>query len=211
MLENPAFRKELMNPLHQKSVLVLDCDWRVTNVTSPEVAITNMSKDAVTAVLCHGENDFEVVTWDRWLTLPVAEDEEAIRTIKLRIKIPHVIIAVNYREARRVMKRPKPTPKEMARVYEGRDFYTGEYIGRRGTRDHLHPQSKGGEDTWENMVWTAPEINQLKGDMSFEEFIRKYPEYRPKFRVKVPGYKPKAFLIEPRSDRPIWNHFLARN
>lgn len=197
-----------MNHLNQKSVLVLDANWQVTNVTTPEVAITNMAKDAVTAVICHGENDFEVVGWDRWLTLEVAPDEEAISTVRLRIKIPHVVLAVNYREAKKRVKRIKPTVRAMAKVYEGRDFYTGKHIGNRGTRDHLKPQCRGGEDTWENMVWTAPEINQLKGNMSFEEFIAKYPEYRPKFALKVPKAMTRAQLIEPRPDRPIWNKFL---
>lgn len=189
----------------------MDCDWQAIDVSTPETAITNMVKDAMTAVICHGKNDFEIVKWDRWITLPVGADEEFIQTVKMKVKIPHIVLAVNYRDAKRMVKKPKPTVKAMQKEYKGRDYYTGEFIGSRGTRDHLVPQCRGGEDTWENMVWTAPEINQLKGDMSFQEFIKKYPQYRPKFQIKVPTYKPKAALIEPRKDRPIWDHFLYRN
>src|SRR3546814_7617350 len=51
--------------------------------------------------------------------------------------------------------------------------YTGRYVPN-GTIDHSDPRSKGGENTWENMVWSDAEINALKGSMTLEEFERKH-------------------------------------
>ena len=30
--------------------------------------------------------------------------------------------------------------------------------------DHVLPRSRGGADTWENLVWSAKEVNQRKAD-----------------------------------------------
>ena len=33
-----------------------------------------------------------------------------------------------------------------------------------GSLDHVVPRSRGGADTWENLVWSAKEVNQRKAD-----------------------------------------------
>ena len=33
-----------------------------------------------------------------------------------------------------------------------------------GSLDHLVPRSRGSADTWENLVWSAKEVNQNKAD-----------------------------------------------
>lgn len=61
---------------------------------------------------------------------------------------------------------------------EKRDEYTCQYCGRhknqlgRGeilTRDHVFPQSRGGEDRWENVVLACVTCNNQKGDRTPEE------------------------------------------
>jgi 5-methylcytosine-specific restriction endonuclease McrA len=34
----------------------------------------------------------------------------------------------------------------------------------RGSLDHVVPRSRGGADTWENLVWSAKEVNQRKAN-----------------------------------------------
>ena len=33
-----------------------------------------------------------------------------------------------------------------------------------GSLDHVAPRSRGGADTWENLVWSAKDVNQRKAD-----------------------------------------------
>jgi hypothetical protein len=33
-----------------------------------------------------------------------------------------------------------------------------------GSPDHVVPRSRGGKDAWENLVWSAKEVNQRKAD-----------------------------------------------
>jgi 5-methylcytosine-specific restriction endonuclease McrA len=33
-----------------------------------------------------------------------------------------------------------------------------------GCLDHVLPRSRGSKDTWENLVWSAKEVNQKKAD-----------------------------------------------
>lgn len=47
--------------------------------------------------------------------------------------------------------------------------FTGEYIGRAGTLDHLVPVSRGGKNSFENIVWSKKEINSFKADRTPEE------------------------------------------
>jgi hypothetical protein len=53
-----------------------------------------------------------------------------------------------------------------------RDKHTCQYCGRRSgpmTLDHVMPQSRGGEDTWENLVAACASCNGLKANRTPEE------------------------------------------
>lgn len=47
------------------------------------------------------------------------------------------------------------------------DFRKGEYL----TRDHVHPQSKGGPDAWENVIASCSTCNHWKDDRTLDQFI----------------------------------------
>jgi len=52
-----------------------------------------------------------------------------------------------------------------------RDGYTCAYCGakERLTIDHIHPTSRGGQDTWENLVTACCKCNSLKGNRTPQE------------------------------------------
>ena len=53
-----------------------------------------------------------------------------------------------------------------------RDGHRCQYCGRGDvplTLDHVHPKSKGGEDSWENLVAACVKCNNKKGDSTPEE------------------------------------------
>ena len=64
---------------------------------------------------------------------------------------------------------PKKRPKLSARAIRERDGNRCQYTGRllhpdEGNLDHIVPRSRGGADTWENLVWSAKDVNQRKAD-----------------------------------------------
>jgi 5-methylcytosine-specific restriction endonuclease McrA len=103
------------------------------------------------------------VTWDEWITLPVREGDHAVRTARGAIRVPTVIVAVNY--ARVPKKRPKLSAKNIRERDGNRCQYTGVLLHPdEGSLDHVVPRSRGGVDSWENLVWSAKDVNQRKAD-----------------------------------------------
>ena len=103
------------------------------------------------------------VTWEEWITLPIREQDEAVHTVRGQIRVPTVIVAVNYAKV------PKKRPKLCAKNIRERDGNRCQYTGRvlrpdEGSLDHVVPRSRGGKDAWENLVWSAKEVNQRKAD-----------------------------------------------
>jgi HNH endonuclease len=72
-----------------------------------------------------------------------------------------------------------------------RDRHTCQYCGRRTelTLDHVMPQSRGGPDTWENLVSACVTCNQKKADRTPDEAgmkLAKLPRrYVPNLMVEV--------------------------
>ncbi len=94
------------------------------------------------------------MTWDEWITLPVRDGDYAVRTARGAIRVPTVIVAVNFAKV------PKKRPKLCAKNIRERDGNRCQYTGRllhptEGNLDHVVPRSRGGADTWENLVWAA--------------------------------------------------------
>jgi 5-methylcytosine-specific restriction endonuclease McrA len=171
-----------MNILTKATVLVLNRNWQAINVRTPQEAFCMMATNVATGL----EIEFEVsgesesdsfrtphpalrtrnirpVTWEDWITLPIREQDEAVQTVRGQIRVPTVIVAVNYAKV------PKKRPKLCARAIRERDGNRCQYTGRvlhpaDGSLDHVVPRSRGGKDAWENLVWSAKEVNQRKAD-----------------------------------------------
>jgi 5-methylcytosine-specific restriction endonuclease McrA len=91
----------------------------------------------------------------------------------------------------------KKVPLTRENVHK-RDNYQCVYCGIGGrdklTIDHVYPKSKGGEDSWENLVSACFSCNSEKGDLLIEEWGREHPKpYRPhnllltqKRRISIP-------------------------
>jgi 5-methylcytosine-specific restriction endonuclease McrA len=103
------------------------------------------------------------VAWDEWITLPVRDGDYAVHTTRGAIRVPTVIVAVNYARV------PKKRPKLCARAIRERDGNRCQYTGAllrpdEGSLDHVVPRSRGGPDTWENLVWSSRQVNTRKGN-----------------------------------------------
>ena len=99
----------------------------------------------------------------RWITLPIRPQDNAVQTVRGPIRVPTVIVAVNFARV------PKKRPKLCAKTIRERDGNRCQYTGKvlkpeEGSLDHVVPRSRGGKDAWENLVWSAKEVNQRKAD-----------------------------------------------
>jgi len=149
--------------LNKTTVLVLNRHWQAINVRTPAEAFCQMATNVATGLEIEREEHIRPVTWDAWIRLPIREQDEAVHTVRGPIRVPTVIVAVNYAKV------PIKRPKLSARGIRERDGNRCQYTGRllhphEGSLDHVVPRSRGGKDAWENLVWSAKEVNQRKAD-----------------------------------------------
>ncbi len=166
--------------LNKNIVLVLNRNWQAINIRTPADAFCQMATNAVTALDIEGEDGLESgsignrqsaisnpsirpVKWDEWITLPIRDGDNFVRTARGAIRVPTVIVAVHF--ARVPKKRPKLSAKNIRERDGDRCQYTGRLLHPdEGSLDHVVPRSRGGVDSWENLVWSAKEVNQRKAD-----------------------------------------------
>src|ERR1043166_4450400 len=152
-----------MNILTKATVLVLNRNWQAINVRTPQEAFCMMATNVATGLEIEGEEHIRPVTWEEWIELPIREQDEGVHTVRGQIRVPTVIVALNYAKV------PKKRPKLCARTIRERDGNRCQYTGRvlrqdEGSLDHVVPRSRGGKDAWENLVWSAKDVNQRKAD-----------------------------------------------
>jgi len=168
-----------MDLIDKSIVLVLNKNWQAIDICTVREALTQMnsgigSNQAAVAInVDYHQNDEGVWNFEEanlvptpfhvWMHLPIREFDEFIRTPKLMIRVPTVVMAVNYGKIPKKQKRAananiRDRDKSICQV-------TGKLLSKtEGNVDHWVPKSKGGKDTWENKVWMSKEINSLKGD-----------------------------------------------
>jgi 5-methylcytosine-specific restriction endonuclease McrA len=153
-----------MNDILNKAiVLVLNRNWQAINIRTPQDAFCQMATNVATALEIEGDSHIRPVAWDEWITLPIRPQDNAVQTVRGPIRVPTVIVAVNYARV------PKKRPKLCARTIRERDANRCQYTGRvlrpdEGSLDHVVPRSRGGRDAWENLVWSAKDVNARKGN-----------------------------------------------
>src|SRR6058998_405947 len=109
----------MTNILNKSIVLVLNRNWQAINIRTPQEAFCMMATNVATALEIEGESHIRPVTWNEWITLPVRDGDHAVRTVRGPIRVPTVIVAVNYARV------PKKRPKLCARAIRERDGNTG--------------------------------------------------------------------------------------
>jgi len=206
-----------MNVLTKATVLVLNRNWQAINVGTPQEAFCMMATNVATGLdidypttkesadpLCTLHSPlFTPRAWEEWITLPIREQDESVHTVRGEIRVPTVIVAVNYAKV------PKKRPKLCARTIRERDDNRCQYTGRvlrqnEGSLDHVVPRSRGGKDVWENLVWSAKEVNQKKADRLPHEAGLKLLSV-----PRAPKALPVSSLIRNTSEVEDWKLFLT--
>src|SRR2546422_6764253 len=148
-----------MNILTKATVLVLNRNWQAINIRTPQEAFCMMATNVATALdiefddeltgashhasrITHHASNIRPVPWDEWITLPIRPQDNAVRTTRGAIRVPTVIVAVNYARV------PKKRPKLCARAIRERDGNRCQYPGAllrpdEGSFDHGLPPPPG--------------------------------------------------------------------
>jgi len=155
-------------------VLVLNSDFTPLNVTSLQKSVKLVLK---------GKAEI------------LKENIEKILTTSGEFVRPLIIRLLNY-----VKFRTKPIKISRHRIY-ARDNHQCVYCGSKKslTIDHVIPRSKGGLNTWTNMVTSCFSCNVKKGDKSLEQS---------KMKLNSQPYEPQFFTeIAGRSLENVWETF----
>ena len=113
---------------------------------------------------------------DEWHRKHPKKDGEYRRKHRSRIKRKHFFVwrarQWNHRKRNNGY---KVTPEELVRIWRsqrGRCALSGRKLGRDAHLDHVTPISLGGSSGADNLRWTCPEINFVRGNLSDEELVR---------------------------------------
>lgn len=175
-------------------VLVLNRSWVAVNVASVRRAMGLLYQGLARAV---HPDDYSLYEFDDWCELSKFEfenDGRFIGTPTSRIRVPEVVLLAGFngffhREVRfsrrNIFERDKNTCQYCHRKLAKSDL----------TIDHVVPRSKGGRDSWENLVLACVRCNVRKGNrtpseahMPLAKTPRK-PSWLPALGVKVPSDK----------------------
>jgi 5-methylcytosine-specific restriction endonuclease McrA len=148
---------------HQSTVLVLNRNWQAIHVKTPAEAFAMMATGAAQGLDIAPDGSSNPVTWAQWLALPLREHDNAVGTVRGKIRQPTVLVLTRYGRV------PKKRPGFNLRGIWERDGGQCQYTGRRlkpseGNIDHVLPRSRGGATNWENCVLADKAINSKKAN-----------------------------------------------
>ncbi len=174
----------------QGQVLVLNKSWVVVNVASVRRAMGLLYQDLARAV---NPEDYSLYDFEDWCELSkIKKTARMIHTPTLEIQVPEVILlnAFNgfFRREVRFSRR---------NIFE-RDKHTCQYCARKLNKpeltiDHVVPQSKGGTDTWDNLVLACVACNVRKANRTPNQanmpLIKRpvKPSWLPTLGAKIPA------------------------
>jgi 5-methylcytosine-specific restriction endonuclease McrA len=181
-------------------VLVLNRSWVAVNVASIRRAVSLLYQDLARAV---DPKDYTLYDFENWCELSAARDEgHFIHTPTMRVRVPEIIVlnAFNgfFHKDVRFSRRS---------IFE-RDKNTCQYCGRRLAKseltiDHVVPRSRGGRDSWDNLVLACVQCNVRKGDRTPVE--ASLPLIR---RPVKPSWLPALGARLPAGNASTWQRFL---
>jgi 5-methylcytosine-specific restriction endonuclease McrA len=146
------------------------------------------------------------VSWEEWMMLPIRPWDLAINSPTRSIRVPTVIIATNFNKMPIKTFKGKPSKDGIWNRDQGICQYTGKKLSKdQSTIDHVIPRSKGGLDTWTNMVVCDKSLNSKKGNKMNSELGLKL-----KKEPVEPSPTPVSALIR-EAKHHTWKHFLINS
>ena len=157
-------------------VLVLNRNYAVIHMVTCRRALSLLYRE--TAEVVHVEADrYDSHRFEEWVIRSAGNyannvcgrlAEDWIFTVTYPVQVPRIIRLLRYD---RFMRRRIPLTR---RNVFARDQHSCQYCGQHGpnqvlTIDHIVPRSKGGRETWENIVTACARCNHKKGMRTVEQ------------------------------------------
>lgn len=189
--------------LRKITVLVLNRHWQAIHAKTPAEAFCMMATGTASGLDVQGDDAIYPVTWEDWIKLPIREEDHQVNTPRGPVRVPTVIVAVNFARV------PLCRPRFGARAIWERDGGICQYTGRKlapgeGNIDHIIPRSRGGPSSWENCVLSHRAVNERKADRLPHE-----AGLRLQRKPAVPRDLPATLLIRNHHGIADWQRFLT--
>jgi 5-methylcytosine-specific restriction endonuclease McrA len=145
-------------------VLVLNRHFQPVQVTTAKRAFVLLYGGAASAL----DEEGEAYDFDLWRVLPVRDHDDGIPIVGGELRVPRVLHLHRYDRT------PRVTVRLTRRNLMFRDQHQCQYCGKRPPLrelniDHVLPRSRGGDDSWENLVTACRVCNLRKGWKTPEE------------------------------------------
>lgn len=171
-----------MSDVLSKPVLVLNRVFIPVQLTTAKRAFVLLYGGAGRVLDESGEEyDF-----DLWRSLPVREEDDVLPIVGGALRVPRVL------HLHRCDRIPRVNVRLTRRNVMFRDQHQCQYCGKRPPLrdlniDHVHPRSRGGCDTWENLVTACRICNLRKGWKTPEEANMRLARrpFRPKWSMSA--------------------------
>jgi 5-methylcytosine-specific restriction endonuclease McrA len=180
-------------------VLVLNRYFAPVQLTTAKRAFVLLYGGAAQAL----DEDGESHDFDLWRTLPVRETDDCLPIVGGQLRVPRVVHLHKYDRT------PRLTVRLTRRNLMLRDAHQCQYCGKRPLLrelniDHVLPRSRGGADTWENLVTACRVCNLRKGWKTPEEANMRLARrpFRPKWSMSA------QILLGAQSQFKEWEPFL---
>jgi 5-methylcytosine-specific restriction endonuclease McrA len=180
-------------------VLVLNRSWVPLQVANVRRIMRLLFCDRA-MVVC--PDTFRIFDFDGWVSASLEGDERCLHTPNFQVRVPEVAVLASFnRTVRRRIRFNRRNVME-------RDDQTCQYCGvrlpeRELTLEHIYPSSKGGPNTWENVVIACRQCNRRKGNRT--------PAEAGMALLRQPAAPKKLYSTMPRLGRlrPAWRPFLG--
>lgn len=181
-------------------VLVLNRSWVAVNLTPVKRALCLLYQGTARAV---HPSDYSLYDFHQWCDMGGADRQARyVQTPKMRVPIPEVVVLSHFNA---FINRKVTLTRH--NIFE-RDKHTCQYCGCRLPRsvltiDHVVPNSRGGKNTWENLVLACSKCNVKKADRTPRE------ANMPLLRSPIkPSGLPRLGTRMPTTKLASWRKFL---
>lgn len=146
-------------------VLVLNRIFQPVRITTARRAMTLLYTGNAQAL----DGEGELFDWGRWVAQPVRTGvDDGLRVVNGELRVPRIVHLRCYARLR------NPAVRLTRRNLMLRDGFVCQYCSQRGhvselDIDHVLPRSRGGEDSWTNLVTACQPCNRHKGRRTPQE------------------------------------------
>ena len=186
------------------SVLVLNKSWIAVNMASVRRAVTLVYRDHAKVV---STEDYSTYSFEDWIRTNGNGNGEHnyVHAVSFSFRVPEVIVLNAYGGIPR-----KDMVLTRKAIFE-RDNNTCQYCGRKMRRekltiDHIVPRSRGGGDSWSNLVLACLECNARKRNKTPDEVGMKLLR-----KPSKPRWLPHVGLGQSALKRDSWRKFVDTN